>query len=146
MSVNLYSFTNPRPRRRTTHNGLSTRDSIVNNRISAKRGKNVAALIFETLRNHARPSDSLRSRRLQSPQSLTSVPQPRSNFCAGICKGRRLGLGRSGSTGRVAPRRRTRQQMASRARGMPKSVHSPDNDSKERADDTKALTISEGNC
>ena len=32
------------------------------------------------------------------------------------------------------------------ARGMPKSVHSPDNDSKERADDIKALTISEVNC
>ena len=33
-----------------THTGLSTKDGIVDNRISAERCKNVAALIFEVLR------------------------------------------------------------------------------------------------
>jgi hypothetical protein len=74
MSVNLYIFTNPRSRRRTTHNGLSTRDSIVDNRISAKRGKNVAALIFETLRNHAAHPTACGLRRLQS--SIAHVRNP----------------------------------------------------------------------
>src|SRR5437879_4276053 len=133
MSINLTSLQIPRPRRRTTHNGLSTRDSAVDNRISAKRCKNVAALILETLRNHGRPSDSLRSQ-TASISSIAHVRTPTHDqtFARGSAKSADLGLG-------VQP-------PTVGSRGMPKSVHSPDNDSKERADDIKALTISEVNC
>ena len=70
-------------------------------------------------------------------------PNHDQTFARGSAKAADLGLAfslqGSGRTSETNPP----AEGSSRA---PKSVHSPDNDSKERADDIKALTISEVNC
>jgi hypothetical protein len=131
MSVNLYILTNPRPRRRTTHNGLSTRDSIVDNRISAKRGKNVAALIFETLRNHAAHPTACGLDGFNLLNRSRPYPDHDQTFARGSAKAADLGVQPPWVGSHLGDEPASRWLLAR---------------SKERADDTKALTISEGNC
>ena len=105
----------------------------MDNRISAKRGKNVAALIFE--RFAIMPP--IRQPAVSDGFNLLNRSRPYPNhdqtFARGSAKAADLGLG-------VQPPR-----VGSHLGDEPASRWLLAR-SKERADDTKALTISEGNC
>ena len=140
--VNLYIFCKSPP---AQSGDASTRDSIADNRISAERCKNVAALIFEILRNHAAHQTACGLRRLQSPQSLTSLRQPRSTFARDLQKPADWGLSFSLKVSARSSETNPSADGSSYARHA-NQYTAPDDDSKERADDIKALTISEVNC